>query len=544
MNGERSEDGEWSATRMSDGDAPDGTAAPKDAVRMIGISKSFGGVQAVAHVDFSVRYGEIHALLGENGAGKSTLLKILRGVLQADSGLIEIGGRALGVVSADAVRRAGVAMIFQEMSLIPTLSVAQNIFLNREPKGRLGLVDDERIVRDTRKLFDEFGVTIDPEAPLAELGAGQRQLTEIVKALSERSRILILDEPTSALSAAEVDRLFVLMRRLKSDGAAIIYVSHRMDEIMRIADRATIIRDGRRAITAPLSELSLAAIIEHIVGRASRGLGGVERGEETGGEALVELRKVSGARKPRSVDLVICRGEVLGAAGLLGSGRSSLARLLFGLEPLTAGEILIKGVKANIGSPRDAIAAGVALIPEDRLLEGLIAQHSVGANIVLSVLDRVARRAWVSEAAAAEVTREQIERLRIKTASAGAAVDTLSGGNQQKVVVGKWLAATPDILVLDEPTAGVDIGAKSEIVRLVRELARSGRAILLISSETPVLLAACDRIVVMSEGRIVKDIARRELDPAADAGADEGERLRYAERALLMAIQTGAAMAA
>ena len=529
---------------MRDGDARDETAEAPAAVQMLGISKSFGGVQALAHVDFSVRYGEIHALLGENGAGKSTLLKILRGVLQPDSGSIEIGGEALAVTSADAVRRAGVAMIFQEMSLIPTLSVAENIFLNREPKGRLGLVDDKRIVRDTRKLFDEFGVTIDPEAPLAELGAGQRQLTEIVKALSERSRILILDEPTSALSAAEVDRLFVLLRRLKSHGAAIIYVSHRMDEIMRIADRATIMRDGRRAVTAPLSELSLAAIIGHIVGRASRGLGEVERGEATQGEALIELRNAAGAAKPRNVDLVIRRGEVLGVAGLLGSGRSSLARLLFGLTPLAAGEILIKGVKANIRSPRDAIAAGVALIPEDRLLEGLIAEHSVSANIVLSVLDRVARHGWVSEAAAAEVTREQIERLRIKTASAGAAVNTLSGGNQQKVVVGKWLAATPDILVLDEPAAGVDIGAKSEIVRLIRELARAGCAILLISSETPVLLAACDRIVVMSEGRIVKEIARHELDPASDAEADEGERLRHAEHELLMAIHTGAAMAA
>ena len=529
---------------MHDGDARDETAGPPVAVRMTGISKSFGGVQALAHVDFSVRYGEVHALLGENGAGKSTLLKILRGVLPADSGQIEIGGEALPALSADAVRRLGVAMIFQEMSLIPTLSVAQNIFLNREPKGRLGFVDDERIVRETRRLLDEFGVAIDPEAPLAELGAGQRQLTEIVKALSERSRILILDEPTSALSASEVDRLFVLLRRLRSDGVAIIYVSHRMDEIMRIADRATIMRDGRRAVTAALSELSLAVIIEHIIGRASRGLGEVERGQGTQGEPLVELRNVSGARKPRNVDLVIRRGEVLGAAGLLGSGRSSLARLLFGIEPLAAGEIRVKGVEASIRSPRDAIAAGVALIPEDRLLEGVIAQHSVGANIVLPVLDRVSRYAWVSDSAAAEAAREQITRLRIKTASAGAAVNTLSGGNQQKVVVGKWLATTPEILVLDEPTAGVDIGAKSEIVRLVRELARAGRAILLISSETPVLLAACDRIVVMSEGRIVKDIARHELDPAAGAGADEGERLRHAERELLLAIQAGAEMAA
>ena len=239
---------------------------------MTGISKTFGGVQALSEVDLSVRYGEVHALLGENGAGKSTLLKILRGVLPCDSGTIEIGGERLPEHAAAAIRRAGVAMIFQEMSLIPTLSVAQNIFLNREPHNRMGLVDDRRIVQDARKLLDEFGIAINPEAPLADLSAGQRQLTEIVKALSQRSHIVILDEPTSALSASEVDRLFEFLRRLRSNGVAIIYVSHRMDEIMRIADRATIIRDGRHAVTAPLSELSLDRIIEYIVGRASRGL--------------------------------------------------------------------------------------------------------------------------------------------------------------------------------------------------------------------------------------------------------------------------------
>jgi len=515
-----------------------------DAVRMTGISKAFGGVQALANVDFSVRYCEVHALLGENGAGKSTLLKILRGVLSSDSGAIEIGGKHLADYNADTVRRAGVAMIFQEMSLIPTLSVAQNIFLNREPHGRLGFVDDERIVQETRRLFDEFGMTIDPEAPLAELSAGQRQLTEIVKALSQRSRILILDEPTSALSASEVDRLFEFLSRLRSDGVAIIYVSHRMDEIMRIADRATIIRDGRRAVTAPLSELSLDKIIEHIIGHAARGLGEVERGGEAHGEALIELRNASGARKPTSVDLVINRGEVLGAAGLLGSGRSSLARLLFGMELLVSGEIRIKGADAKIDSPQDAIAAGIALIPEDRLLEGVIAQHSVGANITLPVLDRISRYAWVSDSRAAEVSREQMAQLRIKAESADTIVNTLSGGNQQKVVVAKWLATTPSILVLDEPTAGIDIGSKSEIVGLIRELARGGCAILLISSEMPVLLAACDRIVVMSEGRIVREIPRRQLVPASGANSDEAERLRYAERQLVMAIQTGATMAA
>ena len=513
-----------------------------DAVRMTGISKSFGGVQALADVDLTVRYGEVHALLGENGAGKSTLLKILRGVLASDSGTIEIGGKRLREYNADTVRRAGVAMIFQEMSLIPTLSVAQNIFLIREPHGRLGLIDDARIVQETRRLFDEFGMNIDPQSRVAELSAGQKQLTEIVKALSQRSRILILDEPTSALSTSEVDRLFEFLRRLRSEGVAIIYVSHRMDEIMRIADRATIIRDGRHAVTAPLAELSLDKIIETIIGHASRGLGDVERGGDTHGEALIELRNASGTIKPRNINLVIHRGEVLGVAGLLGSGRSSLARLLFGMEPLSSGEIRISGAEVRIRSPQDAIAAGIALIPEDRLLEGVVAQHSVGSNITLPVLDRISRYSWVSESRAAEVSRDQITQLRIKAASAATPVSTLSGGNQQKVVVAKWLATMPSILVLDEPTAGIDIGSKSEIAGLIRRLAREGRAILLISSETSVLLAACDRIVVMSDGRIVRQMPRRQLDPTSSPASDEGERLRYAERHLLMAIQTGAAM--
>ncbi len=516
-----------------------GAAAP-EAVRMTGISKTFGGVRALDHVDFSVRYGEIHALLGENGAGKSTLLKILRGVLPADSGSIEIGGERLREYNADTVRRAGVAMIFQEMSLIPTLSVAQNIFLNREPHGRLGFVDDKRTVRETRKLLIEFGVDIDPETPLAELGAGQRQLTEIVKALSQRSRVVILDEPTSALSTSEVDHLFEFLRRLRSDRVAVIYVSHRMDEIMRIADRATIIRDGRHAITAPLSELSLEKIIEHIIGHAARSQIDREPADAAPGETLIELRDASGAVKPKSIELVIHRGEVVGVAGLLGSGRSSLARLMFGIEPLVSGQIRIGGKEAKIRSPRDAAAAGVALIPEDRHLQGLVAQHSVGSNITLPVLDRISRWSWVSDADAAKVTGEQMRQLRIKAESADTLVNTLSGGNQQKVVVAKWLATKPRILVLDEPTAGIDIGSKSEIVGLIRELAREGRAILLISSEISELLAASDRLVVMSGGRIVKEIPRRQLDPP-DRASDDGERLRHAERELRMAIQTGTA---
>jgi ribose transport system ATP-binding protein len=504
-------------------------AAPQDAVRMTGVSKSFGGIKALQGADLVLARGEIHALLGENGAGKSTILKILCGVEKPDSGMIEIDGRRFDALTPETARRAGIAMIFQEMSLVPTLSVAQNIFLTREARDGLGLIDDRESTRRAAALFEELGVDVDPMATVGDLGAGQRQLTEIVKATSRQARILILDEPTSALSAAEVDRLFAFLRRLKADGVSIIYVSHRMDEIMRIADRATILRDGRHVIAAPLSELTLEAIIGHIIGRRARGFSDLVRHDAVLGEPLLELENVSGVHKPKDVSLAVHRGEVVGVAGLLGSGRSSLARLIFGIEPLVAGRIRVRGRPVDIRRPGDAIANRIALVPEDRARQGLVAQHSVASNIALPVLDRLSRRSWLPPGRAQRLAERQIGELRIRTGSSASAVRTLSGGNQQKVVVAKWLAAEPEILVLDEPTAGIDIGSKAEIITLVRELARQGKAILLISSELTELLAASDRIIVMSEGRMVQSVARDTLqgDDTADPLAAE-HRLQLA----------------
>jgi ribose transport system ATP-binding protein len=508
-------------------------AGQADAVRMRGISKSFGGIRALDNVDLAIRRGEIHALLGENGAGKSTILKILRGVQPPDAGTIEINGAALGEVSTEAARRAGIAMIFQEMSLIPTLTVAQNIFLTHETYDRFGLIDDKAAIAKARALFAELGVEVDPGAIVGELGAGQKQLTEIVKAMSQAARILVLDEPTSALTETEVERLFVFLRRLKADGVAIVYVSHRMGEIMRIADRATILRDGRHVITAPLSELTLEAIIEHIVGRRVRNFGDVTGPPSVIGEPLLQLRHASGVRRPVDVSLTVHRGEVVGISGLLGSGRSSLARLVAGIDPLASGEIAVGGRTVRLRNAADAIAAGIALIPEDRIRQGVVVDHSVATNIHLPVLDRLSRWSWIDNARAARLANEQIARLRIKTASSNSAVRTLSGGNQQKVVLAKGLAATPTILILDEPTAGIDIGSKAEIIALIRDLARQGKAILLISSELSELLAASDRILVMSEGRIVRDIPRRELDADTNAAANPD----HAERQLQIALQ-------
>lgn len=503
---------------------------------MTGVSKSFGGVRALEDVDLSVRAGEIHALLGENGAGKSTILKILRGVQPPTAGRVEIGGVAMTEFTPQAARAAGVAMIFQEMSLIPTLTVAQNIFLMREVKDAAGLIDDRAAIAKARQLFSELGVDVDPTAKVGELGAGQRQLTEIVKATSQHTRVLILDEPTTALSAAEVDHLFEHVRRLKADGVAVIYVSHRMDEIFRLADRATILRDGKHVVTAPMAELTLDSMIAHIVGRRSRGFSDVTRQTAIVGEPLLEARGLSGVQKPRSIDLKLHRGEVVGIAGLLGSGRSSLARVLFGVEPIAAGEISIRGRAVTIRTPSDVIAEGVALIPEDRARQGFVTQHTVASNIVLPSLDRLSRLAFVNARRVAEVAEASIRSLRIKTASRDSPVRSLSGGNAQKVVLGKWLATQPDILILDEPTAGIDIGSKSEIVMLIRDLARHGKAMLVLSSELQELLAACDRILVMSDGRIVRDMARHELDDAR-LPADSIDNLQHAEQKLQKAMQ-------
>ncbi|CDX35843.1 fused methyl-galactoside transporter subunits of ABC superfamily: ATP-binding components [Mesorhizobium plurifarium] len=513
----------------------DGT--PVHAVEMKGVSKSFGGVKALVDVDLQVEKGEIHALLGGNGAGKSTILKVLNGVHAPDSGTILVDGKPLSEISPEASRRAGIAMIFQEMSLIPTLTVAQNVFLTREAKDAFGLIDDRAAERRARDLFAMLEVEVDPKAIVGDLGAGQRQLTEIVKAISQNAKVLVLDEPSTALAVSDVERLFVFLRKLRSDGVAIIYVSHRMDEIARIADRATILRDGRHVITAPLSDLPVETMIEHIVGKRSRGLSDVARGGSRIGKPLLEFDNVSGVTKPKNASFVVRGGEVVGLAGLLGSGRSAIARVIAGIEPIVEGEMRIAGKPVAITRPSDAIEAGIALVPEDRLRQGVIAEHSVASNIALASLDRLSRNGFMSNSKMREQSDSQIGRLRIKTASRDAAVRTLSGGNQQKVVIGKWLATEPDILVLDEPTSGIDIGSKSEIIMLVRELAKSGKAIIMISSELSEMLTACDRILVIADGRVMDDIDRGELDDLSAPEDDPVARLQAAERKLQIVIQ-------
>lgn len=506
------------------------------AVRMTGISKHFGGVKALDNVDFEVLEGEIHALLGGNGAGKSTLLKVLNGVHIPTAGTIEVAGVPLTNHTPAASRAAGISMNYQEMSLIPTLSVAQNVFLTREFLSG-GLINDKEAERKADELFQMLEVDIDPSTIVGDLGAGQKQLTEIVKAISRDARILVLDEPSTALAVSDVDRLFAFLRKLKSQGVAIIYVSHRMDEIARIADRATILRDGKHVTTADIADLPLETMIEHIVGKRSLGLAGVERKDVSRGDVALELRKVCGRNKPRDISLTIHKGEVVGLAGLLGSGRTSLAKLIAGIEPIISGEIRINDLPVNIRCPRDAIEAGVALVPEARATQGIIPAHSVVDNATLAVLDDLSNTGFVDGKKLRKTTDAQIERLSIKTASRDHAVSTLSGGNQQKVVIGKWLASDPDVFVLDEPTAGIDIGSKSEIIQMVRDLAASGKAILMISSELSELLTACDRIIVMADGRAYDDIPHADLKDPAEVNSNAAHRLQVAEQRLQIAIQ-------
>lgn len=509
-----------------------------DAVKMTGVVKSFGGVKALQGVDLTFRRGEVHAVLGGNGAGKSTILKVLNGVYKPDAGTIVVDGVPLSESTPDAARKAGIAMIFQEMSLVPTLTVAQNIFLTREPRDRFGMIDDAEAGRRAKALFAQLGVDIDPTLPVSELSAGQQQLTEIVKAMSQKPSTLIFDEPSTALSGNETEKLFELIARLKADGVAVAYVSHRMDEIFRIADVATILRDGKHVVTAPLAQFTLKSMIEQIVGRSGAGFHDVGQGTTQRGEPLAELRGVAGKkRRQNTVDLVVHRGEVVGVAGLLGSGRSSLARVLCGMEPMGAGEIRIAGKAVSIKNARDATHNGICLVPEDRRRQGMIAAHTVAENMTLPVIGRLSKRSWIIADKAKQLVADGIKRLRVKSDGPDIAISTLSGGNAQKVIIAKWLAAEPELLVMDEPTAGIDIGSKGEIVALIRELAAQGKAVLILSSELAELLAASDRIVVMAGGQIVRDIPRGEIDAATAEARDPAERQQLAERYLQMALQ-------
>jgi ribose transport system ATP-binding protein len=472
------------------------------------VSKSFAGVTVLRDVDFDLRHGEVHALMGENGAGKSTLMKILAGVHTSYEGAIEVEGRTASFGGVREAEQAGVAIIHQELNLVPELSVADNIFLGREPLVAGVLIDRGRMVRAAERLLQRLGVNIDPESRIAELRVGEQQLVEIAKALSLDTRILIMDEPTSALSSSECETLFKIVRQLASDGVAIVYTSHRIEEVLDLADRVTVLRDGRRVVTAAIRELSRGAIIAAMVGRE---MAATHRGVVAQNGTIVlsvqnltldALSRHGWRRTLYGVNFQLRRGEILGIGGLLGSGRTEILESIFGVaRGWRSGDVAIDGAPVDIQSPADAYHLGVALVTEDRKERGLHLAESICDNVALPSIGAMSQfglRAFARERALAA---DVVSRLSVRCTGIGQATAALSGGNQQKIVIGKWLATEPRILLLDEPTRGIDVGAKQEIYRLIFDLAAQGLGIVVVTSEMPELLLLSDRILVMCEGR-------------------------------------------
>ena len=482
-------------------------AAPAPLLALRHVSKRFGVVQALADVSLTLRAGEVLALVGENGAGKSTLMRILEGVHPPDQGDILIGGQRHAFRAPAQAHAAGVRVIHQEPDIVPDLSVAENLFIgDLRPVGGVFL-DRRDLLRRTHALLARFRLehVLSPWTPAGALGAAHRQLIEIMRALRSGVRILSLDEPTSSLTEEEARRLFAVVRQLRAEGVGIIYISHRMHEVRALADSIAVLRDGRLVRQCPAAEIDDAAILQLMVGRPVANLFAGAR--QAPGAVLLEARGITTA-KLRDVSFDLRAGEVVGLGGLVGAGRTELARAVFGADRLLAGSVRVAGTPLTLRSPADAIAAGIGFAPEDRKGQALLLLASVQDNIVLAVPRRIGRLGFLRGGAARRVAEEQVRNLRIRTPGVRQLVAKLSGGNQQKVVLGRWLARQPRVLILDEPTRGIDVGAKAEIYRLIAGLAAQGMAVLVISSEMPELLGLCDRILVMAGGRIVAGLDR------------------------------------
>ncbi len=480
------------------------TQAGPPLLRMEHISKSFSGVHALRDVQLEVRAGEVHALMGENGAGKSTLMKILSGIYKPDAGSIKVDGEPAEISGPDQARALGISIIHQELNLSPNLSVAENIYMGREPRSRFGLIDFRRMEADAARVLKEVGAAFSPATLVGTLSTGPQQLVEIAKSLSQNAHLLIMDEPTAALSERESQKLFEIIRALRGRGIAIIYISHRMAEVYALADRVTVLRDGQYVATRDRAELTPDELIRLMVGRPLDDL--FAREPAAAGDAALEVRGLTDGGFLQPCSLTLRRGEVVGLAGLIGAGRTELARLIFGADRSRAGEILVEGRPVAIRQPRDAIRAGIGLVPESRKEQGLFLQMAVGENIVIADLPELSSGGIISRVRARRTANEQVRSLHIKAASLDLGVGSLSGGNQQKVVLAKWLTLRPKVLILDEPTRGVDVGAKAEIYRIISRLAQEGVAILMISSELPEVLGMSDRILVMHEGRIAGEL--------------------------------------
>lgn len=465
-----------------------------------GLTKSFLGVKALDNVQLTVRKGEVHALMGENGAGKSTFMKLLAGLLTPDSGEIILDGEPLTTSNVNDVLKKGISMIHQEILMVPELTVAQNILLGRETNRNLfSWLDDRKLTQQAGELLNQMGVSIPPTARMKHLSVAERQMVEIAKAISNDAKVIIMDEPTSALADNEVATLFRLIRELTATGVAIIYISHKMDEIFAIADTITVLRDGKYIVTKPASELNQRTLITLMVGREIDTLFPVNSSPK--GDEILSVRKLSRTGKFSDINFAVHAGEVLGIAGLMGAGRTEIARAIFGMDPISSGEIYLHGNAITIKSPYDAIRQGIGYVSEDRKAFGFIPRLSVRHNITLSNVATHTKGGFIQARREAETANAMIADLRIKAASPNQQVTYLSGGNQQKVIIGKVLLSKPALIILDEPTRGIDIGAKAEIYKLINQLAADGLAVILISSELPEILGLSDRILVLSQGK-------------------------------------------
>ena len=481
-------------------------------VSMTGMSKSFVGVKVLKDVSFDVRAGEVHALLGENGAGKSTLIKMLSGLYTPDAGTITVDGKERKFSSTRDATAAGIATVYQELLLFPELTVAENIFLGHYPRATGGWIDWPDVRKRTRALLDQLDTfDLDVDAKVLTLSVAQRQRVEIAKALSKDAKILIMDEPTASLVEADVQRLMQVVRQLRERGVGIVYVSHRMSEIFALADRVTVLRDGALVGTRDIEQVDERQLVSMMVGRPIDSL--FPKAEAAIGETVLEVKKLNHGRHVRDISLSLRRGEIVGIAGLVGSGRTELALTLFGMTPATSGEIVLDGQPVRISSPHQARDLGIAYVPEDRGLQGLVKPMALRKNVSMATIERVSSGIFIKAAAEAERALEAVKRLSIRCRNIGQPVGELSGGNQQKVVIAKWLETNPKVLILDEPTRGVDVGAKAEIHTIMGELVRQGVAILMISSELPEVLGMSDRVLVMSGGAVTDEIARADATP-------------------------------
>jgi rhamnose transport system ATP-binding protein len=486
------------------------TEPSKPIVELIGISKRFGAVQALRDVSLALYPGEVHALVGENGAGKSTVVKILGGIHSPDTGVIKIGGEEVELHSPAQAQHLGIAVIHQEPTLFPDLNVAENVFMGRHPRDRFGRVDWKRMYQEVEQLLAELDVPLSVYTPVQGLSVADQQLVEIAKALSLDARVLVMDEPTAALSAHEVEKLFAITRQLREHGVAILFVSHRLEEIFELADQITVLRDGAHVITAPAAQFTSEDLIRFMVGRELTAL--FPKGEAEIGDVLLDVRHLTRKGVFQDVSFQLRRGEILGFAGLVGAGRTEVARVIFGIDRADAGEIRIGNELVHISSPKDAMRHGLAYVPEDRRQQGLVMDFSIAANMTLPILQQVSRLGVVNRQRERQIATDYSQQLHVRSAGIDQLVKALSGGNQQKVVLAKWLITNPSILILDEPTRGIDVGAKAEVHRIISDLASKGLGIILISSELPEVLAMSDRVLVMHEGHLTGMFNRAEAD--------------------------------